>query len=339
VFFERTLTRFTTPEELFGPLSLKALEDDRCGRLLHLSYTSSFSCSQYPFRFRIRYERQTTGFLPSARVAFLDEIFKASSAILNTLLGVLNERTFDQGPLKIAVPLQCCVAASNELPDSEDTEALYDRFLIRRLVSPVSDGRLNDLLLSRGCSLKDRASLSLAAATTADAATTTSATGAVAVATAGRVSLGALATAVEARAHHVEVPAWAVALLGDLRRHLRDDARPPTLLSDRRLCQAVDLLRVAAAANGRATVAPHARVLVEMYCQLVSSALVSFRVLGSLFQLLLAMCCPGSFRFFAAAHNILHEAASLRLLRSHGVVVSGLGVGHVGAAARVVGSP
>jgi MoxR-like ATPase len=79
-YFERLLTRFSTPEELFGPLSLKALEDDH-------------------------YERLTDGYLPTAGVAFLDEVFKANSAILNALLTLLNEREFDNGAGRAPTPL------------------------------------------------------------------------------------------------------------------------------------------------------------------------------------------------------------------------------------------
>eukprot|EP01041_Mallomonas_annulata_P004719 gene4719-9363_t len=113
-FFERLLTRYTTPEELFGPLSLAALERDE-------------------------YVRNTDGYLPTATVAFLDEIFKANSAILNSLLTILNERQFDNGNKRSTVPLLAVVAASNELPESEELDALYDRFLLRTIVKSVSD--------------------------------------------------------------------------------------------------------------------------------------------------------------------------------------------------------
>lgn len=120
-YFERLLTRFSVPEELFGPLSLRALEDDR-------------------------YERLTEGYLPSAEVAFLDEVFKANSAILNTLLGLLHERSFDNGSQRVAVPLVCLVGASNEVPQDDSLHAFYDRFLLRVPVQPVDDAHFDALL-------------------------------------------------------------------------------------------------------------------------------------------------------------------------------------------------
>jgi MoxR-like ATPase len=120
-YFERLLTRFSTPEELFGPLSLKALEDDR-------------------------YERLTDGFLPTAGIAFLDEVFKANSAILNALLTLLNEREFDNGTQRLRTPLVCVVAASNEVPSDDALHAFYDRFLVRVPVAPVGDGNFAALL-------------------------------------------------------------------------------------------------------------------------------------------------------------------------------------------------
>lgn len=75
----------------------------------------------------------TEGYLPKASVAFIDEIFKANSAILNTLLTILNERLYDNGSTRETVPLLCLVGASNELPESEELDALYDRFLLRKV--------------------------------------------------------------------------------------------------------------------------------------------------------------------------------------------------------------
>jgi MoxR-like ATPase len=125
--FERLLTRFSVPEELFGPLSLRALEDDR-------------------------YERATAGFLPTAHVAFLDEVFKANSAILNALLTLLNEREFDNGTVRQKTPLVAVIAASNELPEGEELDALFDRFLVRCHVGPVSDEGFDRLLDLGGAS-------------------------------------------------------------------------------------------------------------------------------------------------------------------------------------------
>ena len=120
-YFERLLTRFSVPEELFGPLSIKALEDDR-------------------------YHRLTKGYLPDASVAFIDEIFKANSAILNSLLTILNERQFDNGNVRIDVPLISVIAASNELPEDEGLDALFDRFLFRYQVEPVTNDGFDALL-------------------------------------------------------------------------------------------------------------------------------------------------------------------------------------------------
>lgn len=120
-YFERLLTRFSVPEELFGPLSIKGLQEDR-------------------------YERLTDKYLPTASVAFLDEIFKANSAILNSLLTLLNERKFDNGNQRITTPLISLVGASNELPEGEELDALYDRFLVRLHVGPVSNDAFSQLI-------------------------------------------------------------------------------------------------------------------------------------------------------------------------------------------------
>ncbi len=120
-YFERLLTKFSVPEELFGPLSIKSLEQDR-------------------------YHRLTKNYLPAATIAFIDEIFKANSAILNSLLTLLNEREFDNGEVREKVPLLCVIGASNELPEEDELVALYDRFLCRYEVQPVSDEQFLALL-------------------------------------------------------------------------------------------------------------------------------------------------------------------------------------------------
>ncbi|HTP29485.1 MAG TPA: AAA family ATPase, partial [Anaeromyxobacteraceae bacterium] len=104
-YFERLVTKFTTPEELFGPISLKALEQDH-------------------------YRRVTAGMLPEAQIAFIDEIWKANSAILNALLAVMNERVFHNDGAPCTCPLITLFGASNELPDGKELEATFDRFLL-----------------------------------------------------------------------------------------------------------------------------------------------------------------------------------------------------------------
>lgn len=200
-WFERLLTRFSTPEELFGPLSLKALEDDR-------------------------YERQVQGFLPTAGIAFLDEVFKANSAILNALLTLLNEREFDNGSTRHRVPLIAVVAASNEVPADEALHAFYDRFLVRLAVQPVGDEAFAQLL-----------ALPMQAAP-APAEPLRQAECAAITAAAAQVALGE----------------DFVAACRQLRGWLAAKGQP---LSDRRWRQWLGLARTAAATEGRATLDRH----------------------------------------------------------------------------------
>ena len=116
-YFETLLNQFTTPEEVFGNISLKALN----GELPDENGNK-----------KEEYRRLTEGMLPEADIAFLDEIWKASPAILNTLLTIVNERKFHNGSKVMNVPLKALFAASNELPaKGKGLEALYDRFIFR----------------------------------------------------------------------------------------------------------------------------------------------------------------------------------------------------------------
>ncbi|WP_153731497.1 AAA family ATPase [Sporosarcina obsidiansis] len=114
-YFQWLLTRFSTPEEVFGPLSLKDLEEGI-------------------------YKRNTATKMPEAHVVFLDEIFKANSAILNSLLTLINERLFYNSGSPIQVPLMSVIGASNEYPEEgEGLEALFDRFLLRFEINFIAD--------------------------------------------------------------------------------------------------------------------------------------------------------------------------------------------------------
>lgn len=114
-YFHWLLTKFTTPEEIFGSVSLKGLENDE-------------------------YRRITTHKFPEAHIAFLDEIFKASSSILNSLLTAVNERIFFNGTAKYEIPLISLFGASNELPaDDDELDALYDRFMLRYAVGYIKE--------------------------------------------------------------------------------------------------------------------------------------------------------------------------------------------------------
>ncbi len=122
-YFEYLLGRFTEPTEIFGPINLRKLKEGIV-------------------------ETEITGMLPDAEIAFLDEVFLGSTAILNTLLGVLNERKFRRGHTDVTCPLRVCVGASNQLPEDDQLAAFADRFLVRAFVEPIGDTGLEGLLTS-----------------------------------------------------------------------------------------------------------------------------------------------------------------------------------------------
>ncbi len=194
-YFQWLLTRFTTPEEIFGPISLRGLEDDR-------------------------YERVYRGRLPDAHIAFLDEVFKANSAILNALLSLINERVFFNGEEAVRVPLVSLIGASNELPEEEELAALYDRFLLRYVVNYVE----GEDSFRRVLTLEEKEPRAL-------------------------VSLEELAALQEGLAA-VEVPSYLLDLLWRLREALR---REGIFASDRRYREALELVKAAALLQGRRT--------------------------------------------------------------------------------------
>src|SRR5690606_19874820 len=187
----------TVPEELFGPLSIKGLEEDR-------------------------YERLTEAYLPKASIAFLDEIFKANSAILNALLTLLNEREFDNGSKRDKTPLVAVIGASNELPEGEELDALFDRFLLRLHVGPVSSAGFAELLGLRGQTEPD-------------------------VPEDWRLSVHELAE-IRRRAEVIELAGEVIALLAGLREWC---AAEQIGVSDRRWRKIVKLLQGSAWTNGR----------------------------------------------------------------------------------------
>ena len=196
-YFECLLTKFSMPEEVFGPVSLKGLEQDI---------------------FRRVYDR----YMPGAGVAFIDETFKANSAILNSMLTILNEREFDTGNERIKVPLRCVVGASNEMPKEAELEALYDRFIIRMRVDRLQDeDQLTRFLINTAEYVAPEASLRLT-----------------------KAELEAVAKA--AKALPVEDPV--IELLVELREWCHGKG---IKISDRRLIKIRQLVQVVAVTSGR----------------------------------------------------------------------------------------
>ncbi|MBL8605240.1 MAG: AAA family ATPase [Myxococcales bacterium] len=127
-YFEYLLTRFTEPNELFGPVDIPAFRQGT-------------------------YRRRTEQMLPQAEIVFLDEIFKSNSAILNALLTLLNERKFNNGGTVVDVPLLSVFGASNEVPADESLQAIFDRFLLR-VRSEHLDAYHFQELVARGVALE-----------------------------------------------------------------------------------------------------------------------------------------------------------------------------------------
>lgn len=192
-YFQWLLTKFTTPEELFGAVSLSALENDD-------------------------YRRVTTHKLPEAHIAFLDEVFKANSSILNAILTLMNERRYHNGRDVATVPLVTLFAASNELPEDDELQALYDRFLLRFVVDYIGDDfRFVRMLQAKPPSTRTMLSLE---------------------------DLRDL----QAQARTVAVPQHVFRTLADLRREL---GRKQIVASDRRYQQSIRLLQAHAFVHGR----------------------------------------------------------------------------------------
>ena len=199
--FAYLMTRFTTSEELFGPVSVSGLKRDE-------------------------YVRITAGKLVEAELVFLDEIFKASSAILNALLKVANERVFHNGAQEMRVPLISLFGASNEMPQGNELEALWDRFLLRFRVGYVTDTGFVKFIRAAATKHNGHSSNGSQRLTLQQS------------------ELGAL----QQGAAHVAIPNAAIDLIEQLRRDLTAKG---IIISDRRWGQALGVLQAHALTEGR----------------------------------------------------------------------------------------
>ena len=138
-FFAYLMNRFSTPEEIFGPIDIAELKKNNL-------------------------TRKTEGYLPTAHFAFLDEIWKSSTAILNTLLTIINERIYRDGNTDVKVPLKGIVCASNEFPPAnQGLEALYDRMILRYFVKPLNEKENFEKLFKSKQSTEPSVSMSFSA--------------------------------------------------------------------------------------------------------------------------------------------------------------------------------
>lgn len=120
-YFEYMLTRFTEPSEVMGPIDISLLREGK-------------------------YIRRVNGKLPTAQMVFLDEIFKSNSAILNSLLTIINERKYYQDGQPVPVDLKILLAATNEIPEHAELSALKDRFCLKVICNSVQENHFLELI-------------------------------------------------------------------------------------------------------------------------------------------------------------------------------------------------
>jgi MoxR-like ATPase len=226
-FFSWQLTEFSVPEELFGPIDVAAMADQT--EPLFRVLSAFFDLKDPVVAERIAqgltgcYRRITTGKLPEAELAFVDEVFKAGPAILNTLLSIMQERLFYNDGRPTPVPLISLIGASNETPTGvQELEALWDRFMVRLLVGYVQEpGNFVQMLTGR-------------------------------VGTVGQILSSADLQAAQGAAAKVAVPGSVHDMVARLRQALSDQG---IVASDRRYKESIDLLRAVAFLDGRHQVA------------------------------------------------------------------------------------
>lgn len=197
-YFRRLLTKHTAPDEIFGAVKFSKLKEDI-------------------------YERNLAKKLPEAHFAFLDEIFKCNSSVLNSLLTILNEREYDNNGDTIHVPLITMVGCSNEFPEGDELSALYDRLLIRYIPKYIQE----DSGFAKLLTMTDR-----------DPAT--------------QITLEEVEELKE-RAKKVTMDADMVKMMVKLRKELGKEG---IVISDRRWRQSLSCIRAQAIINGRTTIAP-----------------------------------------------------------------------------------
>jgi MoxR-like ATPase len=215
-YYEYLLTKFTTPEEVFGPLSINELKKGQ-------------------------FKRNTEGYIPTSDIVFLDEIFKANSSILNSLLTIINEKVFHNGSQKEKAPLISLIGASNELPmGNSELEALYDRFLVRKYVDYVSDENIDALFHLNNQAFELAYDLKMT-----------------------KEELNAIAT----QSNTVEIPSEIIEIIKSIRLNLKEKFKDNKIefLSDRRLVRILKLLKISAFTNGRNSV-EHSDLFLLKHC-------------------------------------------------------------------------